>query len=57
MDDGYVIVRLGAIRDLLSLAANAAFELETRGSSEALARCLRGASAEVISDLAEPVFS
>ena len=57
MDDGYVIVRLGAIRDLLSLAANAAFELETRGSSEALARCLRGASAEVISDLAEPLFS
>lgn len=57
MDDGYVIVRLGALRDLIDLARTAADQLADREPDGPLVRCLRGAVAEVVTDLAEPVFS
>lgn len=58
MDSPYVIVRAQAARDLIALARDAASVLQDRivnPGDEALADALKGAAAEVATDIAEPV--
>ena len=57
MDDGYVIVRLGALRDLIDLTRIATDVLGEREPGSALAREMRGAAAQVEADLSEPAFA
>ena len=57
MDDGYVIVRNGALRDLLDLARRAADEINLREPGSALASCMNGAVGEILTDLTEPAFA
>lgn len=57
MDDGYVIVRLGALRDLVDLTRIASDVLSGREPDSALAREMRGAAAQVEADLTEPAFA
>lgn len=60
MTDRYVVVRETAARDLVDLARYAAEVLTDRvvnPGDEALATGLRGAAAELATDMAEPVLS
>lgn len=58
MDTPYVVVRKGPALDLIDLARQADLRLRDRLNDPvdmALADALRGAAAEVATDLAEPV--
>lgn len=57
--DPYVVVRATPLRDLVALARDAADKLRDRGADAqdlALADALTGATAEIVTDMAEPVL-